>query len=60
MQEVYTYSMVSPEALAQQSGYPAAKHLEIANPLSDEWVFMRRSLMPSLNVLSENPGPTNL
>jgi phenylalanyl-tRNA synthetase beta chain len=55
-QEVYTYSMVSKE-LAQQTELPLKDHLAIANPLSDDWVYMRRSLVPSLNqVLKTNPS----
>lgn len=53
-QEIYTYSMVS-ETLAKQSGHPLNKHLHLKNPLSDDWVYLRRSLIPSLvNVIKEN------
>ncbi len=54
-QEVYTYSMVS-EELAVQSGFTTDDHITIKNPLSDEYVYMRRSLLPSLaDVLRKNP-----
>jgi len=53
-QEVYTYSMVSQE-LALQSGQPLADHLKILNPLTDDRVYMRRSLLPSLTeILAKN------
>lgn len=54
-QEVYTYSMVS-EDLAVQSGYELADHLKIQNPLTDDKVYLRRSLIPSLaEVHQANP-----
>lgn len=46
-QEIYSYSMVS-EKIAQQSGYKLDDHLKLQNPLSDDRVYMRRSLLPSL------------
>jgi len=53
-QEIYTYSMVS-EELAGLSGYPVKSHLKIKNPLTSEWVYMRRSLIPShLEVIEQN------
>lgn len=45
--EHYTYSMVS-ESLAIESGYPLHEHLKLANPLTDDKVYLRRSLIPSL------------
>lgn len=54
-QEVYTYSMVS-EELAQESGYPLDEHLKLANPLTDDRVYLRRSLIPSLcELIANNP-----
>lgn len=47
LQEVYTYSAVS-EALAKQSGVKPENHLRIQNPLTDEHVYMRTTLIPSL------------
>ena len=49
--ETYTYSMVS-ENFYEGS---QADAVEIANPLSEEYVYMRRTLVPSLlRVVSEN------
>jgi phenylalanyl-tRNA synthetase beta chain len=54
-QEVYCYSMVS-EELAKQSGYDLADHLKLQNPLTDDCVYLRRSLIPSLKeILHQNP-----
>jgi len=54
--EVYTYSLVSAK-LAEQSGYSLESHLKLANPYSDDWQYLRRSLMPShLEFMAENSG----
>jgi len=54
-QEVYCYSMVSAE-IATQSGFKLEEHLKITNPLADDRVYLRRSLLPSLiEVLGQNP-----
>ncbi len=54
-QEVYTYSMVS-EALAEQSGKAVAQHLKLQNPLTEDRVYLRQSLIPSLvEALEANP-----
>lgn len=54
-QEVYCYSMVS-AAIAQQSGYELKDHLALQNPLTDDRVYLRRSLVPSLQeVVDTNP-----
>jgi len=46
-QEIYSYSMVSEiEALA--SGFSLEEQLKISNPLTDDKVYLRRSLLPSL------------
>ena len=45
--ETYTYSMVSKQ-VASDSGNKLSDHLKLKNPLSDEWVYMRTSLIPSL------------
>jgi phenylalanyl-tRNA synthetase beta chain len=50
-QELYTYSLVS-EALALQAA-PLTQHLKIANPLTDDKVYLRRSLLPSLQATAE-------
>jgi phenylalanyl-tRNA synthetase beta chain len=53
-QELYTYSMVS-EEIALQSGFSLEEHLKLQNPLTDDRVYLRRSLIPSLQeVLSNN------
>lgn len=55
LQEVYTYSMVS-EEIASRSGIPLESHLKIKNPLSEEWVYLRQSIIPShVKVLKDNP-----
>lgn len=46
-QELYTYSMVS-ESLALADGFSLDEHLKISNPLTDDRVYLRRSLIPSL------------
>ena len=54
-QEVYTYSMVSQE-IASQSGLDLDQHLKLQNPLTDDRIYLRRSLLPSLEeVLDQNP-----
>lgn len=54
LQEVYTYSGVS-KTLAQRSGTSEKQHLELLNPLTDEHVYMRTTLIPSLlEVLTQN------
>ncbi len=53
-QELYTYSMVS-EEVARQSGYDLSDHLKIQNPLTDDRIYLRRSLVPSLaEILDQN------
>lgn len=55
-QEIYTYSMVSAD-IAKQSGHTLDEHLALKNPLNDDLVYMRRSLIPSLlDVYVSNPG----
>lgn len=59
-QELFTYSLVS-EAVAEQSGYAAAEHLKLQNPLTDDRVYLRRSLIPSLaEVVAENSEKSEL
>lgn len=53
--ETVNYSMVSAELL-KKTGFEPQKCLKIANPLSEELVFMRSSLIPSLlEVVAKNP-----
>ncbi len=59
-QEVYTYSLVSLE-LALQSGYRETEHLKILNPLTEDRVYLRRTLTPSLmEILDQNPLESQL
>ncbi len=59
-QELYTYSMVSAE-IAQQSGHSLRQHLKLQNPLTDDRVYIRRSLTPSLvEVLQQNSQYSDL
>lgn len=52
--ETYTYSFVSDELYAK-AGYRADNCLRIQNPLTEEYAFMRTSLLPSLlQVVADN------
>lgn len=52
--EVYTFSLVSRE-LAERSGYPYEEHLHLKNPISEDQIALRRSIVPShLEVIREN------
>jgi phenylalanyl-tRNA synthetase beta chain len=54
-QEIYSYSMVS-EEIALKSGSELDDHLKLQNPLTDDRVYLRRSLIPSLiEVIKMNP-----
>ncbi len=58
--EVYTFSLVS-KALAEQSGYSLQEHLRLKNSLTDEWVYLRRSLIPShFEVISQNKSQNQI
>lgn len=56
-QELYTYSMVG-EDEAKASGYDLNQHLQLANPLTDDKVYLRRSLVPSLMQVAQNTDST--
>jgi len=59
-QELYTYSLVS-EQLAIESGFTLDQHLKLQNPLTDDKVVLRRSLIPSLKeILVANSQTENL
>lgn len=59
-QEVYSYSMVS-EEIALQSGYKISTHLKLQNPLTQDRVYLRQTLIPSLKeVLLNNQLEDNL
>ncbi len=52
--ETYTYSMIS-DKLMEIFSLDKQKTYKISNPFSDEWVYMRPSLIPSLlTVLEQN------
>jgi phenylalanyl-tRNA synthetase beta chain len=52
--EVYSYSFVSDDLYAK-AGYDSKPALRILNPLTEEYAFMRTSLLPSLlSVVAEN------
>jgi phenylalanyl-tRNA synthetase beta chain len=58
-QELYTYSMVS-EPLALQDGTTLEEHLKLANPLTDDRIYLRRSLIPSLKEALDQMRTPNL
>lgn len=54
--ETYTYSMQSKDQI-KNCLLNKKNHLKISNPLTQEWVYMRRSLIPSLlTVINQNQG----
>lgn len=59
-QEIYSYSMVS-EEIALQSGHDLDDHLKLQNPLTDDRVYLRRSIIPSLlEVIDNNSSEKSL
>ncbi len=59
LQEIYSYSMVS-EAIALQTDM-LENHLKLQNPLTDDRVFLRKSLIPSLSeILDQNSHVSEL
>lgn len=59
-QEVYTYSLVS-EQLAVETGYKLEAHLKLQNPLTEDKVYLRRSLLPSLaEIITTNSQVSSL
>ena len=60
LNETYTNSLVS-ETFVKQSSYSPKSHLKIKNAMSEEWQYMRRSLIPShLEALNQNPHLKNI
>jgi len=58
-QEIYSYSLIS-EEIALQSGHSTNKHLKLQNPLTDDKVYLRRSLLASLEeIINNNPQQKN-
>lgn len=59
-QEIYSYSLIS-EQQALDSGYKLTEHLKLANPLTEDRLYLRRSLIPSLiEVINSNPAVKNM
>jgi len=59
-QEIYSYSAVSQE-IALQSGCQLDEHLKMANPLTEDQTYLRRSLIPSLEqAIAQNPQTEQL
>ena len=59
LQEIYSYSMVS-AAIAQKTD-DLEKHLQLQNPLTDDRVYLRKSLIPSLEeIIDQNTQTTDL
>ncbi len=55
-QEIYSYSMVN-ETLAKETA-SLGDHLKLANPLNDDHVYLRMSLIPSLEKIINNNSQT--
>lgn len=51
-QEVYSFSIVSADQ-AEESGWATSEHLALQNPLSEDHIYLRRSLLPSLRPILE-------
>ncbi|MCB9813663.1 MAG: phenylalanine--tRNA ligase subunit beta [Pseudomonadales bacterium] len=59
LQEIYSYSMVSEEIALKTD--TLENHLKISNPLTDDRIYMRLSLIPSLEeIIDQNPQTPNL
>ena len=59
LQEIYSYSMLS-ETIALQTD-SLENHLQLQNPLTDDRVYLRKSLIPSLNeILDQNTHVSEL
>lgn len=52
-QEIYSFSIVSAE-LALRSGFSLKDHLALQNPLTEDHIYLRRSLLPSLKQTLDN------
>jgi len=54
LQEIYSYSMVSAEIALKTDALE--NHLKLSNPLTDDHIYMRLSLIPSLEeIIDQNP-----
>jgi len=59
LSEVMTYSIISAK-LAKTTGIPQDQLVELTNPLTEEWQFMRPTAIPSLlEVLAKNQNIAN-
>lgn len=59
-QEIYSYSIINRQQ-ALDSSYGLTEHLKLANPLTEDHLYLRRSLIPSLiEVINNNPTAKNL
>jgi phenylalanyl-tRNA synthetase beta chain len=58
-QELYTYSLVN-QALALQTPFSVKEHLKLSNPLTEDKVYLRRSLIPSLQEVMDQSKRTHL
>lgn len=55
--ETYTYSLVSKSQLTE----PESQSVSLENPLDEDHIYLRQSLLPSLNeVIAENKGRENI
>jgi len=57
LNEIYTNSLIS-ESLASESEFPVKSHLKINNALSEDWQYLRRSLIPSHLKALNQPAKT--
>lgn len=48
LHEVYTYSLIS-KKMAEDSGIKLNDHIRLTNPLNEDLVYLRRSIIPSHN-----------
>lgn len=59
LQEIYSYSMVGEEIALETD--KLENHLKLQNPLTDDRIYLRKSLIPSLNeILDQNTHVPNL
>ena len=59
-QEIYTFSIVGAEQ-AEESGFSVENHLALQNPLTEDHVYLRRSLVPTLKqIITDNPEEAEL
>ena len=60
LNEIYTNSLIS-QNMVNQSYLKSTNHLKIKNALSEEWQYLRRSLIPShLQAMNQNPNKNSV